>query len=648
MSIDPKKTKILLVEDSPLMRKMEVKTLETIGFEGIIEADDGNIAVSILQSNQQVDLIISDWNMPNMSGFELLVWVRADAKCKAIPFLMATGQSDRAQAEKATEAGVSSFIAKPFNAEELRARIEEAMGEKKEEEPVSKEEMAPKTTASGKALLRIAHIQITDHLILGVLKNMIQRGEVSPKYFELETRCLPGWNPVYQDLEKGVIDAAFVLAPIAMELFGYGTPIKLVLFAHKNGSIFVRNRLGNFREPYSDFFRGKSFLIPHMMSIHHMLAHMFFKQIGLQPGVAGKGAVDVAFEVVPPIAMPGFLSANPDTAGFLVAEPIGTRAIAAGAADLQFLSGELWENHPCCVVAVRDEFIDRHRDAVYEFTELLVQAGRIVEQRPDNAAEIAVPFLDPTKQLGLKVPILKNVLKEKQGIKTGDLFPVIEDLDRIQRYMHKEIGIGKLIDLEKFVDTQFAQHAFKDSAISRRPSILRESETTIYELLTRGVEQDTKASKAMLSAEGKYLTFSLGDSVFGIELMRIREIIGMRPIRSMPQTPGFFKGVIDLRGKVIPIVDMRLKFGMPEQAYNERTCIIILDFGQGADGLVGVVVDVVLEVLDVKASQIEETPYFGPTADARFILAMASIQGSVKTLLNIDHVISRQEVSFKG
>jgi chemotaxis signal transduction protein len=249
--------------------------------------------------------------------------------------------------------------------------------------------------------------------------------------------------------------------------------------------------------------------------------------------------------------------------------------------------------------------------------------------------------------LGLKVPILKNVLKEGQGIKTGDLFPVIEDLDKIQRYMYKEIGIGKLIDLEKFVNTEFAQNAFKDSTISRRPSILRESEATIYELLIRGVEKEVKTSKAMLSVEGKYLTFSLGSGVFGIDLMRIREIIGMRPIRSMPQTPGYFKGVIDLRGKVIPIVDLRLKFGMPEQEYNERTCIIILELGHGGDGLVGVVVDVVLEVLDVKASQIEETPYFGPSTDARFILAMANIQGSVKTLLNIDHVISREEVSFK-
>lgn len=639
--------KIMLVEDSPLMRKMEVKTIQSLGYQNIVEVDDGDAAIAKLQSGEPIDLIISDWNMPNKDGYELLIWVRADVKHKSLPFLMATGQSDRAQAEKAIDAGVSSFIAKPFNAEELRVKIEEAMGlreEAKKEE--AKSVWEPKFAPSGKVILRIAHIQITDHLILGVLQSMIKRGEVVPEHFELETRCLPGWNPVQQDLEKGAIDAAFVLAPISMELFGYGTPIKLVLFAHKNGSIFVRNRQGVFAEPYKNFYRGKTFLIPHKMSIHHMLAHMFFKKIGLKPGYTGQEGVDVAFEVVPPIAMPGFLAENPNTAGFMVAEPLGTKAIAAGSAELQFLSGDLWENHPCCVLAVRDEFSEKYAEAVFEFTDLLVKAGKIVEQKPDTAAEIAVAFLDPNKQLGLKVPLLRNVLKEAQGIKTGDLYPVVEDLNKIQQYMYHEMGIGKLIDVEKFVDTRFADHAFRETTITRKPSILRDSTAFMIDLLQQGViSKEVKTVKTMLNTEGKYLTFLLGKEEFGIDLMKVKEIVGMKTIRSMPQMPNYFKGVIDLRGNVIPILDLRLRFGMEPRDYNERTCIVVLELGQSGKLLpVGVVVDSVSEVLDVRANQIVETPYFGPTADTRHILAMANVEGAVKILLNIEHVVNTGDI----
>ncbi len=636
----PEKTKILLVEDSPLMQKMEISVISSLGYKNIVSAENGNDAIEKLQEQGDIDLIISDWNMPEKDGYELLLWVRADEKCKNIPFLMATGQGDREQAEKASGAGVSSFIAKPFNAEELQKKIDEALGLIEEEEEIPEEELSPQIGASGKVVLRIAHIQITDHLLLGMMQNMIQRGELQPKYFELETRCMPGWNPVQQDLEKGRIDAAFVLAPIAMDLFAYGAPIKLVMFAHKNGSIFVRGKHGLYEDPYENFFRGKTFYIPHKMSVHHMLAHMFFKQIGLDAGMEGHH--DITFEVVPPIKMPEFLATNPAACGYMVAEPLGTKAIAAGAADLQFLSGELWENHPCCILAMRDSFIEQHRDAVYEFTEMLAQAGSVISQKPDSAAEVAVNFLDPNKALGLKVPLLKNVLREAQGIKTSDLYPVIEDLDRMQRYMSEQMGFGKLIDLEKFVTTEFAQAACKESITERKASKLRDSATEILGILHKGVEDK---AKSLLNKEGKYITFTLCEQEYGIDILKIKEIVGMREIRTVPKTPDYYKGVIDLRGNVIPIIDLRLKFDMDQQEYHERTCIIILQLDVGETiKQVGVVVDAVSEVMDITASDIEETPSFGFGIDTSHLLAMAKVNGSVKMLLDIDKIISTQDV----
>ena len=311
--------------------------------------------------------------------------------------------------------------------------------------------------------LRLGHIQITDHLALGVLKHRIAEGEVTPKYFDLDTHCMPGWNPIQESLEKGSIDGAFVLAPIAMDLFGFDVPIKLILLAHKNGSIFVRSNhdvMDNY-ETLADFFKYKVVDIPHKMSVHNMLAHKFLTDLGLKPGVPGKKAINVRFEVVPPIKMPAIMKENEEVGGFIVAEPIGSNAISKGIAEMQFLSASLWENHPCCVVAMRDEFIAQYPDAVHELTSLLVEAGRFVEENKELAAEIAVAFLDPKKELGLTTEVLSRVLNEPHGIKTHDLYPVLEDLDKIQRYMHDEMGIGVLVDLEKFVDLRFADIACK-------------------------------------------------------------------------------------------------------------------------------------------------------------------------------------------
>jgi chemotaxis signal transduction protein/ABC-type nitrate/sulfonate/bicarbonate transport system substrate-binding protein/CheY-like chemotaxis protein len=644
MTIDPRTIKVLLVEDAATMRKIEKMTLKSLGYENIIEAENGVLAVQILEENDDIDLIISDWNMPEKDGYELLCWIRANDRYKTAPFLMATGQGDMKQEKKAIDAGVSAFVAKPFNADELKEKIEEAYGlnEEKDEEA----EARPRETESGKVLLRVAHIQITDHLVLGVLQHLIQAGEIEPKLFELDTLCMPGWNPVRQALEKGTVDAACILAPIAMDLFGYGVPIRLTLLAHKNGSIFVRNKQGDYREPFEQFFQNKSFYIPHKMSIHHMLAHLFFTRIGLQPSMQEGPGIDVNFEVVAPIKMPEFLKTNSDSCGFMVAEPLGTKSIAAGIAEPQFLSSELWDNHPCCVVAMRDDFIEPYTDAVYEFTELLVQAGQFIEKKPEKAAEIGVAFLDPERKLGLKVPLLKNVLTEAQGIRTGDLFPNIQDLDRIQQYMYHDMGIGSIIDLEKFVDTRFAMAACRETK-NRRPGELHDDASTVGKILRGSIEEGKKnTSKSMLNIEGKYLTFSLGEQEFGIDILKIKEIVGMMPIRSIPQSPSFVKGVVNLRGKVIPVMDIRSRFGMSEIEQDERNCIIILEFeSEGQQVLIGIMVDSVSEVADIKAADIEETPFFGSSINTSFILGMGKVGNKVKILLDMDHVVGHSDLA---
>lgn len=149
--------------------------------------------------------------------------------------------------------------------------------------------------------------------------------------------------------------------------------------------------------------------------------------------------------------------------------------------------------------------------------------------------------------------------------------------------------------------------------------------------------------------EGKYLTFVLAGEEYGIGILKVREIIGMLPITAVPQTPAYVKGVINLRGKVIPVIDLRLKFGMPEMDYTERTSIIVVDvIGRSITIQIGIVVDSVSEVVNIKADEIEDTPTFGTRLDTDYILGIAKLGGQVKILLDIDRVLHDREFRILG
>jgi purine-binding chemotaxis protein CheW len=150
---------------------------------------------------------------------------------------------------------------------------------------------------------------------------------------------------------------------------------------------------------------------------------------------------------------------------------------------------------------------------------------------------------------------------------------------------------------------------------------------------------------------GKYLTFLLGREEFAIRVLKVREIMGIQDITAVPQTPTYVKGVINLRGKVIPVVDLRLKFCLPEIEYTKRTCIIVVQVKAGRGFLhTGIVVDEVSEVLNLSAADIEDTPDFGDGAGSAssYLLGMAKVKGKVKILLDIDRVLSGQELAEVG
>jgi len=159
------------------------------------------------------------------------------------------------------------------------------------------------------------------------------------------------------------------------------------------------------------------------------------------------------------------------------------------------------------------------------------------------------------------------------------------------------------------------------------------------------VKRSDRESGADRSREGKYLSFFLGREEYGIGILKVKEIIGMIQITTIPQTPDHVKGVINLRGKVIPVIDLRLRFGMARADYTDRTCIVVVEVGSSSGSLhIGIVVDSVSEVVNIKNSDIEDTPSFGTTLSTEYILGMAKMAGGVRILLDIDRVLNTDEL----
>lgn|SRR5574344_108645 len=149
----------------------------------------------------------------------------------------------------------------------------------------------------------------------------------------------------------------------------------------------------------------------------------------------------------------------------------------------------------------------------------------------------------------------------------------------------------------------------------------------------------------MAESDQKLLTFSLGNEAYGISILKVKELIGMMDITPVPQTPEFIKGVINLRGKIIPVMDLRTKFGMDAKEYNERTCIMVVDvLIKGIKKLLGVVVDTVSEVVTISADQIEPPPEYGKTAENNSILGIGKIKDKVVIILDIDKIFVCEDV----
>jgi purine-binding chemotaxis protein CheW len=152
--------------------------------------------------------------------------------------------------------------------------------------------------------------------------------------------------------------------------------------------------------------------------------------------------------------------------------------------------------------------------------------------------------------------------------------------------------------------------------------------------------------KTMVNSRGgKYLSFHLAAEEYAIQVMKVREIVKLQHITAVPETPSELKGVINLRGKVIPVVDLRLRFGLPAKDYDQRTCIIVVELGRAATGPMGVIVDEVNEVITLQEADIQDTPDFGSGVETPYLLGMAKVEDRVKILLDIDEALATSDLA---
>lgn len=145
--------------------------------------------------------------------------------------------------------------------------------------------------------------------------------------------------------------------------------------------------------------------------------------------------------------------------------------------------------------------------------------------------------------------------------------------------------------------------------------------------------------------EEKYLMFLLDEEYYGIPILKVNEIIGLMPITTIPHSPNFMKGVINLRGKIIPVVDLRIKFNMDERPYDQQTCIIIVEImAHGHKNFIGLVVDKVAEVVKILGADVDAPPEYGQDVESGFLVGVGKVKDKVVMLLDIEHIVLCHEM----
>ncbi|RJX25772.1 MAG: ABC transporter substrate-binding protein [Dethiobacter sp.] len=296
-----------------------------------------------------------------------------------------------------------------------------------------------KSASNQKTTLKLGYLPITDHLTLIALSRAAFSG------VKVKAVKFASWPEIAESLKYGAIDAGFTLVPIGLELRQNGVPLKAVLLGHRNGSV-ITVKAGEEIQSLNDL-RGKKVAIPSRFSTHNILIRKILAEKGID-------ALQVQLlELSPPEMVQALASGQIDA--FIVAEPFGAQAELQKVGRVLMLSGEIWPDHICCVLNVREDFIEKGRDAIHELVNVLVDTGIFIENNPKEAAILSRDYL------GQKPEVIEYVLTNPADRVTfHNLFPSREDFLATQLYM-KEFNIStNTVDLDNYIDDSFARKAY--------------------------------------------------------------------------------------------------------------------------------------------------------------------------------------------
>ncbi len=306
-----------------------------------------------------------------------------------------------------------------------------------------------------KKKITIGHLPIIDHLVLGVAK---ENDGGNFKDFTLATKRYVNWEKMMADLTTKKLDGAFLLFPLALELFHEKFAGKIVLLGQREGqAIIAKKSIANIAG-----LKGKTILLPHHFSVHHLLAHELLERAGLDPEhdiIYKTGFKDV--HEIPQALADGTVDA------FVSAEPWNTIALQSGAGHIIGSSEEFKAHHVCCVLVLRDDLVKNNASACAELIASLVRAGMFVNAYPRQSAEIAESFIDCPKDIALKA-----LTRNRGSVMFWDLLPRLDDFESLQNLAVDRMNLWKRkLDLRKFMDTRFAEVAYRAWTIHERKTV---------------------------------------------------------------------------------------------------------------------------------------------------------------------------------
>lgn len=300
---------------------------------------------------------------------------------------------------------------------------------------------SPESEAKQVPTVKIGHLPISDHLILGITEEKDAKNFMNLKLEAVEFKA---WDKLAEALTGGQLNGAFILLPLGIDLELKGANLKAVLLGHRDGSVIIIRKESGIKT-LKDL-AGKTIAIPSALSIHNILLHKIAADNGLTFGT------DIKTVVMPPTQMPVALSTG-EIQAYIVAEPFGAQAEDYEIGEILVLSKDIWNNHLCCILVMKKDFLDKNPKATGELIQSFIKSGTFIQRNPEEASEIGGRFLHQTKKT-----VLRALTMPLGRVSFSDLLVNEGEFNEVQNYLVDKMNLeSSKVNMADWVDDQYAR-----------------------------------------------------------------------------------------------------------------------------------------------------------------------------------------------